>query len=173
MSSEDLLSPALLFAESPHLGVIYDLANKLSDRLQILDFGPVGSRAVLLIQGPSQEIHLLLESQAKVKSALEITVVLRHVDIITQTYLSMMEAPLQSVLMVAESNSLAEILKLAEILVEKGLGLIELRKIRGHEGKAYLLATGPSAIDAPSSFPGQLQVIEPVTPSVRHLFTPS
>ncbi len=161
---------ALLFVEATSLATIYEIVNRLSSEIQILDFGPCGAHAQILLQGPQGELAGLSDSLQKEPTLIDKALLQKRAQEIGQIYLSVEEGPLLQQLLVIESGSMAKTLRLAEDVLEAGWGVIELRKVRGFQGKCHLLASGEGSFVIPDWFDGTHRLLAPLNNSLRSLF---
>ncbi len=169
----EAIASGFLLAEVKSLGAAYQILNALPNTTRVLDFGPIGDAAILLLQDSEEALAKINISIAETQCLAKVLLPPKAKPAI-DAYFSLTNSEIGTSMIVAESISVVKIFQLAVYALENSATLLELRKIRGHRGLAYLCCSPASSpngtLYCPSWFDGGWTEINPVSASLKNYF---
>jgi|GEM_PF-6599335 len=109
--------------------------------LEVLESGPMGHRAQMLVQGSPQLVHQFVTETRS--TDLDRSLILHPIsDVVMQAYLGLVTEPLQEVVMVIETDFVGELLSFAEAAHQNGWAILDLRQLRSGSSPGHLILSG-------------------------------
>lgn len=158
-----------LVAEMKTLGSAYGVLNSLAPSTRVLDFGPIGDEAIIILQD-SYEVLGKVQSTLLDNVCVANTILPATSKPAMDAYFSLNAAEIGKSMLVAESSSVVQIFRIATVALENSATLLELRKIRGHRGLAYLCFSPTKPIQRPAWFDGVWTEVTPVNSVLKNYF---
>jgi|GEM_PF-4267110 len=136
----------LIFFKTKSLGSAYNIANLLAKSgFSLLETFPIGGGGHLLMEYKNSPVAPIPQFDEEITSEIVGSqVVLNCPNSIYKAYLSLENFPVQDHLLVLDFEFLGEAFKLAEGLVKRGFGLVDIRLMRGISSHCYLIFTSES-----------------------------
>ena len=111
------------------------------DKLEILEFSPLGAQAQLIVKAEANLIEKLISAVPALELLKSVILEKPHEKIL-KAYLGLEMSPILEEVLVIETDFLGTLFKYANLLLEKNMNIVDLRVFRATNSVCYLTMTG-------------------------------